>query len=62
MNVKYIDPKVVSFYIEGSILQRLDDLCKLFKVNRSSLVNEFLDERLSYYEEINRISEEEEDE
>lgn len=62
MNGKYLDPKVVSFYIESSILRRLDDLCKLFKVNRSSLVNEFLDERLSYYEEINHLVEEEDDE
>lgn len=51
MNERYLDPRVVSIYLEGSILKRLDDLCRIFNVNRSKLVNEFLDERISWYEE-----------
>lgn len=52
--------KPVSVYLSPSLIQRLDDLSDIMKVSRSSLIQEFLDKGLSYYEELIRESEERE--
>lgn len=51
--------KPVSVYLSPSLIQRLDDLSDVMNVSRSSLIQEFLDKGLSYYEELIRESEEE---
>ena len=56
------DGKAMSIWFSADVLRRLDLLAEQMKESRSALVNELLEERLSYYEEIIQASEEAEDE
>lgn len=56
------DGKAMSIWFNADILRRLDLLADQMKESRSALVNELLEERLAYYEEIIQASEEAEDE
>ena len=46
------DGKAMSIWFNADILRRLDLLADQMKESRSALVNELLEERLSYYEEM----------
>lgn len=54
------DGKVVSIWFSAGILRRLDILAETFQESRSALLNDLLEERLSYYEELISASEVEE--
>ncbi len=46
------DGKAMSIWFSADVLRRLDLLAEQMKESRSALVNELLEERLSYYEEM----------
>lgn len=46
------DGKAMSIWFSADVLRRLDLLADQMKESRSALVNELLEERLSYYEEM----------
>lgn len=46
------DGKTMSIWFSADILRRLDILAETFQESRSSLLNDLLEERLSYYEEM----------
>lgn len=50
--------KAMSIWFNADILRRLDLLADQMKESRSALVNELLEERLAYYEELIQASEE----
>ena len=52
------DGKAMSIWFNADILRRLDLLAEQMKESRSAMVNELLEERLSYYEELISASEE----
>ena len=52
------DGKAMSIWFNADILRRLDLLAEQMKESRSALVNELLEERLAYYEEIIQAAEE----
>lgn len=52
------DGKVMSIWFNADILRRLDLLADQMKESRSALVNELLEERLAYYEEMIQAAEE----
>ena len=56
------DGKVVSIWFSADILRRLDILAETFRESRSSLLNDLLEERLSYYEEMITAAQEAKDE
>lgn len=56
------DGKAMSIWFSADVLRRLDLLADQMKESRSALVNELLDERLAYYEEMIQAAEEEKDE
>ena len=51
------DGKAMSIWFSADVLRRLDLLAEQMKESRSALVNELLEERLSYYEELISASE-----
>lgn len=51
------DGKVMSIWFSADILRRLDILAETFQESRSSLLNDLLEERLAYYEELISASE-----
>ena len=46
------DGRAMSIWFSADVLRRLDLLADQMKESRSALVNELLEERLSYYEEM----------
>lgn len=42
----------LSIYFEPDVIRRLDSLASAFGESRSALVNEFVSERLAFYEEM----------
>ena len=52
------DGKAMSIWFSADVLRRLDLLADQMKESRSALVNELLEERLAYYEEMIQASEE----
>lgn len=46
------DGKAMSIWFSADVLRRLDLLADQLKESRSALVNELLEERLAYYEEM----------
>ena len=56
------DGKVMSIWFSADILRRLDILAETFRESRSSLLNDLLEERLSYYEEMITAAQEAKDE
>lgn len=52
------DGKAMSIWFNADILRRLDILAEQMKESRSALVNELLEERLAYYEEMIQAAEE----
>lgn len=51
------DGKTMSIWFSADILRRLDILAETFQESRSSLLNDLLEERLAYYEELISASE-----
>lgn len=51
------DGKVMSIWFSADILRRLDILAETFQESRSALLNDLLEERLAYYEELISASE-----
>lgn len=52
------DGKAMSIWFSEDVLRRLDLLADQMKESRSALVNELLEERLAYYEEMIQAAEE----
>lgn len=52
------DGKAMSIWFNADILRRLDLLAEQMKESRSAMVNELLEERLAYYEEMIQAAEE----
>ena len=55
------DGKAMSIWFSADVLRRLDILAEQMKESRSALVNELLEERLAYYEEMIRALEDSEE-
>lgn len=54
------DGKAMSIWFSADVLRRLDLLADSFNESRSTMVNDLLEERLSYYEEIIAAAEQKE--
>jgi len=54
------DGRVMSIWFSADVLRRLDLLADSFNESRSTMVNDLLEERLSYYEEIIAAAEQKE--
>lgn len=54
------DGRVMSIWFSADVLRRLDLLADSFNESRSRMVNDLLEERLSYYEEIIAAAEQKE--
>lgn len=52
------DGKAMSIWFSADVLRRLDLLADQMKESRSALVNELLEDRLAYYEEMIQAAEE----
>lgn len=54
------DGRVMSIWFSADVLRRLDLLADFFNESRSTMVNDLVEERLSYYEEIIAAAEQKE--